>query len=125
MRRQVGDVEDQAPATRDAAELRAYMDALWKRLRVFARRSALARPDERWSPEWLEQIGRFWWQAREQAGVSRQEVAARIGVSVDDVRLLEYGLGLPRELKYGLLGRYAEALGEPALYLTCRQRFGL
>jgi len=101
------------------------MDELWKRVRIFSRRSAAGMPDERWSPEWLEEIGRFWQQAREQSGLSRQDIAQRLDVTLNEVRFLEYGLATPSELKKGWVTRYAEALGEPALDTAFREQFGL
>ena len=54
-----------------AGEDRVYMDELWRRLRVFATRSAAIPADERGSFEWLSSAGAFWWDARERAGVAR------------------------------------------------------
>jgi hypothetical protein len=115
-------VDDKATANRNSAE-RAYMDELWRRLRVFSKRSAAIPADERGSFEWLASAGAFWWQARERAGVSREDLATDLGIAVNQVRFLEFGLGARRELSERSLRPYAQALGAADLYEQFRDRF--
>jgi len=99
--------EDQATANRNSAEFRAYLDELWRRLRVFSKRSAAIPADERGSFEWLSAAGAFWKTARERAGLSAQDVALQLGLSVNQVRFLELGLVTRYELSERRLRDYA------------------
>ena len=99
------------------------MDELWRRLRVFARRSAAIPADERGSFEWLSAAGTFWWEARERAGLSRDEVARRLNVPLNQVRFIEFGLVTPQELSERCVREYARALGAPELSDQFRERF--
>jgi helix-turn-helix protein len=116
-------VENQATANRSSAEFRAYVDELWRRLRVFSKRSAAIPAQERGSFEWLSAAGAFWRQAREQASLSREELAEHIGVSVNQVRFLELGLVTPNELSERRLRDYARTVGDPDLYDQFRDQF--
>ena len=99
------------------------MDELWRRLRVFSKRSAAIPAEERGSFEWLSSAGMFWWQARERAGMSREDLADGLGIGVNQVRFLELGLVTPHELSERSLRAYARALGAPHLYEQFRERF--
>jgi hypothetical protein len=118
-------VEDHATSNRaqSSAESRVYMDELWRRLRVFSTRSAGIPADERGSFEWLATAGAFWWEAREHAGLSRDEVANQVGSSVNQIRFLEFGVVTPQELSERRLRPYARALGDPGLYEQFQERF--
>jgi hypothetical protein len=116
-------VEQHPNATRSSDELRIYMDEMWRRLRVFSRRSAAIPAEERGSFEWLTAAGAFWWDARERAGLSRDDVAHQLGVTVNHVRFLEFGLVTLRELSEKPMRAHAEALGQPDLYVQFQERF--
>jgi ribosome-binding protein aMBF1 (putative translation factor) len=116
-------VERSATPNRNSDEFREYMDQMWRRLRVFSKRSAAVPADERGSFEWLSAAGSFWWEARERAGMSREEFAERLGLPVNEVRFLEFGLVTPQELSERRVREYAGALNEPQLYEQFRQRF--
>jgi Helix-turn-helix domain len=116
-------VDDQALANRNSAEFRAYVDELWRRLRVFSKRSAAIPAQERGSFEWLSAAGAFWRQARERASLSPADVAEQLGVSVNQVRFLELGLVAPNELSERRLRAYARTVGDPDLYDQFRDQF--
>ena len=116
-------VANRATTNRDSAEFRSYLDELWRRLRVFSEHSAAIPAEERGSYEWLVSAGTFWWQAREQAGMSREDLAQDLGIAVNQIRFLEFGLVGPRELSEHSLRPYARALGAPDLYEQFRDRF--
>src|SRR5713226_7065290 len=99
------------------------MDELWRRLRVFSKRSAAIPADERGSFEWLAAAGAFWWEARERACLAREDVAQQLGLSANQVRFLEFGLITPQELSERRLRTYSRALGDPGLYEQFRERF--
>ncbi len=99
------------------------MDELWRRLQVFSKRAAAIPAEERGSFEWLSSAGAFWWQARERAGLSRQDLAQGLGIPVNQVSFLEFGLVMPQELSERSLRSYARALGAPDLYEQFRERF--
>jgi hypothetical protein len=99
------------------------MDELWHRLRVFSTRSAGIPADERGSFEWLAAAGAFWREARERAGLTRDEVAQQLGLSVNQIRFLELGLVTSHELSERRLRPYARALGDPGLYEQFHERF--
>jgi len=101
------------------------MDELWLRLRLVARQSAPLPAAAPGSVEWLADVGRFWWQARERAGLSRADLAQRLDRSENQVRFFEFGLFSVKELQNGLLDAYARALGEPALVDRFRDEFDL
>jgi len=109
------DIEDQELANRDSPEFKAYMAELRMRLPGYARRAATVPPGERDSVEWLGRMGKFWWEAREREGLSRSQVAKRMGVTANQIRFLEFGLAGSEELTIDFLGRYAAALGRPSL----------
>ncbi|HEY3059297.1 MAG TPA: hypothetical protein VGL99_10020 [Chloroflexota bacterium] len=114
-----------APAKADAAELRQYMDELWQRLRLVARHSAPLPASAPGSVDWLASVGRFWWQARERAGLSRADLAQRLDRPLNQVRFFEFGLFSIQELKNGFLLDYARALGDPELVARFREEFEL
>jgi hypothetical protein len=116
-------VERPTPANRDSPEFRAYVDEMWRRLRVFSKRSAAIPANEHGSFEWLAAAGSFWWEARERAGFSRDEVARRLGVTAKDVRFLEFGLVTAKDLSERRLRGYAQALDDPDLYEHYHRRF--
>src|SRR5882762_725218 len=99
------------------------MDELWQRLRVFAKRSATIPADEHGSFEWLSSAGVFWCQARERAGISHEDLAHNLGIRTNQVRFLELGLVMPRELSERSLRAHAQALGAPELYEQFCERF--
>src|SRR5947208_8628411 len=106
-----------------AGDDRAFMDELWRRLRVFAKRSAAIPADERGSFEWLSAAGGFWWQARERAGLSREDLAHSLAIQTNQVRFMELGLVMARELSEPSLRAHARALGAPELYEQFCERF--
>jgi hypothetical protein len=116
-------VEDQTVSNRNSAEFRAYVDELWRRLRVFSKRSAAIPAHERGSFEWLSAAGAFWRQARTAAGISREDLAEHLGVPVNQVRFLELGLVAPHELSERRLRDFANAVGDPDLYDQFREQF--
>jgi hypothetical protein len=101
----------------------AYMDELWGRLRVFSKRSAAIPAEQQGSFEWLSAAGAFWKTARERAGLSAQDVAVQLGLSVSQVRFLELGLVARHELSEQRLRDYARTVGDPNLYDRFRERF--
>lgn len=73
----------------------------------------------------LERSGKFWREARQETGLSRQEMARRLGMDEakrQELALFENGLVAP-EIYRGFLPRtYAEILGKPELYdRFCRE----
>ena len=115
--------EDRTTANRNSAEFRAYLDELWPRLRLCSIRTAAIPPDERGSCQWLSAAGAFWKAARERAGLSAQDVAPQLGLSVNHVRFLELGLVGRNELSEQRLRAYARTVGDPGLYEVFRERF--
>ena len=100
----------------DASELRTYLDELWGRMPAFSKYAAGLPAEERGSLEWLAAAGRFWWSAREDAGLSRDEAARALRCSVNRLRLMEYGIVAPGAFGSRRLRQYAECLGAGALY---------
>lgn len=105
------DIRDQVE---HSEEMKGYMQEFQQRILEFTRRAAVVPPNSKGSVEWLGRIGKFWWQARENQGLSRYEVAEKLGVPVNQIRFLEFGMPTPNELR-SLTDRYAEALGQPDL----------
>jgi hypothetical protein len=99
-----------------AVELRTYLDELWRRLPAFARNAAGLPPDAPGSPEWLEAAGRYWWHAREESGVSREDAARVLGCTEDQLRLMEFGIIAPSTFARRRLHAYGTRLGYPDLY---------
>jgi Helix-turn-helix domain len=99
------------------------MDELWRRLRVFSKHAAAIPAEERGSFEWLSSAGAFWWQARQQAGMSRQDLAQQLGITEHQLCFREFGLVTPRELSERSLRACARALGAPDLYEQFHERF--
>ncbi len=104
-------------------ELRQYMEELWKRIPDHARRAASIKPGASGSVEWYAAIGRFWWEERNRAGLSRYQVAETMNVDVNRVRFLEVGVADPHDLRNGFLRMYAGALERPDLIDEFSQRF--
>src|SRR4051794_6180462 len=94
----------------EATELRAYLDALWHALPTFSKNAAGLPSEERGSFEWLAAAGGFWRSAREDAGLSHDTAARTLGCSVNQLRLMEYGIVAPRAFGQRRLRRYAESL---------------
>ena len=115
--------ERQTSPNRNSDEFRSYMDEMWRRLRVFSKRSAAVPAEEHGSFEWLSAAGSFWWEARERVGLSREEFAQRLDLPLNQVRFLEFGLVTPQELSERRLRQYARALDEPDLYEQFLRRF--
>jgi transcriptional regulator with XRE-family HTH domain len=90
---------------------------------MFSKRSAAIPAEERGSFEWLASVGMFWWQARERAGLSREDLAQGLGMAINEVRFLEFGLVTRRDLSEQRLRAYARALGSADLYEQFRARF--
>jgi hypothetical protein len=116
-------VEQPISGAQSAADLRSYLDEMWRRLPDFAVRAATLPADERGSFEWQAAAGRFWWTAREQAGLTRDEAARRLGCSVNELRLLEFGLLTRRAFGGRRLRAYAQRLGDADLYTQFQDRF--
>ena len=129
---QVGNIGEAIPepeeneevlAVIESEEFGGYLEELRQRLPAYGLRAASVMPEEPGSIELAGRIGKFWWEARERAGVSRYQIAERMGMSPNQVRFLEVGLASPEELRNGILPAYAEALGQPELLEECRQQF--
>lgn len=105
-----------APKPNESPEVTQYFDELRKRLPGYAQRAAEVPAGAAESVEALEQLGTWWQQAREQNGLSRRQVAERMGVEINQVRFVELGLATAEDLQGEFLQRYAEALGDPELY---------
>lgn len=108
----------------NSPEFRQYMDELWRRLPGYAARAAAIKPEASGSVEQLGRMGKFWWQIREAAHLSKYQMAERVGVHVNQVRLFEVGLGSDEDVER-LPVSYANALGRPDLYVQFLKRFGL
>jgi ribosome-binding protein aMBF1 (putative translation factor) len=119
--------EGPAVAKREALEkseqMRTYLDALWERLPRYAERAAAVPANETGSVEEAGRFGKFLWEARERAGITRDHMAAKLGIDINTVRLVELGLGDPEEVRGELVERYAAALGQPGLGDEFRRRF--
>lgn len=107
----------------DTAELRIYLDELWRGLPRFAKHGAGLPAEERGSFEWLAAAGRFWWTAREDADFDRDHAARVLGCSLERLRLMEYGLVSPLAFGVRRLRAYSARLGHPHLYDTFRDHF--
>jgi hypothetical protein len=116
-------VEQRPSGSPSAAELRAFLDEMWRRLPEFAMQSAGLPAEERGSFEWQAAAGRFWWVAREEAGLSHSEAAQALGCSANELRLMEFGLLTRRAFAGRRLRAYAQRLGEPDLYDQFQSRF--
>ena len=109
----------------ETAELRGYMDELWKRIPEYAQRAHDIPSGARNSVEWLKQIGDFWRAERENKGLSRQEVAERMSVPVNRIRFIEVGVPEEEDLNDKFLQLYAEALESPEFPQSFKEQFGL
>jgi hypothetical protein len=116
-------VELHASRNPGAAELRSFLDEMWRRLPDFAVRAARLPAEERGSYEWQAAAGRFWWIAREEAGLSPAEGAQALGCSINELRLMEFGFLTQRAFGSRRLRTYANRLGEPDLYEQFQNRF--
>ena len=99
----------------EADELERFMLKVIGRLPHYMKRCDI-KVEAEGSAEWLSRLGRFWWREREVKGLSRPEVATRMGRDVDNVNLLEFGLAEDVELRADFLQGYANALGEPQIF---------
>mgnify|MGYP001610657491 CR=1 FL=1 len=108
----------------NSPEFKQYLDELWTRLPGYGEHAAAIRSEAPGSVEQLGRIGKYWWQAREAEGLTRYEVAERMGVPVNQVRFLEVGMGSEEEREI-LPVLYANALGKPDLYVGFLKQFGL
>jgi hypothetical protein len=116
-------VQEQPSRKRGTSDNRAFLDELWRCLPTFAVQSASLPAEARGSFEWLAAAGQFWWTAREEAGVSREDAARALGCSTDRLRLLEFGLVSPGAFATRRWRGYASRLGDPGLYQQYRDRF--
>ncbi len=107
----------------DSTQLKGYMEELRSRLPAFTRRAAAVEPEAPGSVEWLGRIGKFWWKAREDRELTRDEVAERSGTRLNEIMFLEAGLLTPQELKPDFLRGYAEALGDAELFAQFQEQF--
>lgn len=82
-------------------------------------------PGEAGSPEFMREIGKYWWERRGEASMSRYQVADRAGLDVNSIRFLETGLPDENELTTSFLSAYAVALGDPGIYDVFQERFQL
>lgn len=121
----------------DSPDIQEYQEELFKRLVVYARLAAFIPKEAPGSVEWLGRIGKFWWEAREQSGLDRYQMAERMDVHVNSVRFVEVGIGYP---ELGLITpdgkvspeavgesefprKYAQALGNPEFYNQFLEKF--
>lgn len=109
----------------ESDEFRRYTEKLLVKLPNYARRAAGVAPEAPGSIEWLMRTGKFWWEAREEAGLSRHQMAEKIGIDIDDLRFAEMGLPEPGVWQSEFPKRYADALGQPTLYDAFCERFNL
>jgi len=109
----------------ESREFRDYAAELSARLPEYARRAASVEPETEGSIEWCGRIGKFWWQAREQKGLSRYQVAEKMAVNVNQVRFMEVGFNDLTDLSNDFFVSYAQALDRPELYKEFCRRFTL
>lgn len=106
----------------EADELERFMLKVLRRLPGYMRRCSIT-PELEGSAEWMSKLGMFWWNAREERGVSRSDVAVRMRVPEDNVRFLEFGLAEQDELKEDFLRGYSLAIGAPEIYDQFQEKF--
>lgn len=128
---QVSKAEQRRQEVELSPDFRSYLDELYQRLPGYASRAATIPAGEFGSVEWLRDVGRFHWEARAASGLTRRQVAERMGVPVNAIRFFEFGVS-DRELGLrvgtGEDSRefpraYAEVIGRPELYSQYRERF--
>lgn len=107
------------------SELGQFLDHLWPRLPDYAERVGVFPEGATGSIEWHQQLGRFWWDARETAELSRRDVALRVGADINSIRSLETGVGSRDEVHGSLPKRIAEVLGKPELYAQYCEQFSI
>lgn len=107
------------------SELGQFLDHLWPRLPEYAERVASFPEGATGSIEWYQELGGFWWDARETAELSRREVALRVGADINSIRSLELGVGNKDEVFGSLPRRIAETLGKPELYDQYCEQFNI
>lgn len=76
----------------------------------------------------VNQAGAFWRTARQSAGLSRFQMAERLGIDLSlrtHLALFENGEFSPDTYSGGLPQHYAQALGKPELFSEFCQKFGL
>lgn len=108
----------------ESPEFRAYLDQLWNRLPNYARRAAAIEPEEPYSVEWLAKAGRFWWDVREELGLSRHDAAEKVGIPINEVRFFELGLAEPIQVEDRAFS-YASVFNRPELYGQFCDSFGI
>ena len=108
----------------ESPEFNQYLEELFRRLPGYVKRATGIEPEASGSIEQLGRMGKYLWEAREVAGLTRYEVAERMGVPVNQVRFLELGLGSEEE-RENLPVVYANALGRPDLYVGFLKQFEL
>lgn len=118
---------------------RAFRAEMFKRMPVYGNLAASIPAEAPGSVEWLGRVGKFWWKAREQQGLTRQRTAQQMGVGVSALRFLEVGLGYPElgivnpdgeinpnaAADSDIVKNYAQALGQPQLYEDFCKTFNL
>lgn len=83
--------------------------------RYFNRLSQRLPKYERESAEWLFQTGTILREARMSMGFTRATVAERMGIDINDLRLVEQGLGEREQLTEEWISRFSEAIEMPDL----------
>ena len=116
---------DMVSPEQDKADMLTYMDELGKsRLTRFRERAAAIPANAVGSSEWLKDVGDYWEEARTNSGLSRYEVAGKIGVHVNVIRFLELGMAYPEELYGKLLPQLSQSLtGNLESYETFNQKY--
>lgn len=64
----------------------------------------------------VDGVSKFWQDARLASGLSRVELAAKMGVSLEQVTMLERGLFEKGEMNRWFLTKFATEVGKPELY---------
>lgn len=99
---------DIPPANGDIQGQEAMREQLWPRLIQHVRN--VLRDEEQ--VRWMEAMGRFWKSIRNEVGLSRKEVARRMGmVSESELAFFENGLVSPEDLPPAFIRTLAMALG--------------
>lgn len=128
--------------TRSNSEIEAYQAELLKRFELCASIGYSVPEGAPGSVRWIGKIGKFWWKAREEQGLSSTEAAQGLGIGVGELVCLEVGMGYLElglvnksgELHFDVLGtlaksefprRYAEVLKKPELCEAFREEFHL
>ncbi len=106
-------------------DLVRHLEELERRLPIHARRAAAIPGGAPYSVEYLLRTGTYLSKARQATGLSRRELADRMGVYASRVRFSELGLLAGDEVNeidwFSQL--YAAALGKPELYAEFQRQF--